>query len=132
MIIRAWVWSVGWIQAVSKYTRKLPNLMNMAPSYHLTEEVRILSSSEVTNFIFKCFKQLMVRALNLIYHILFSGCFLVAVPDSCYDSSHDGLSYCWCSHTDLCNTSPHNTLYFPALLGSLLLLILWNFVTSWH
>jgi len=39
---------------------------------------------------------------------LFRGCFLVAVPDSCYDSIHDGLSYCWCSHTDLCNNSSIN------------------------
>jgi len=25
---------------------------------------------------------------------LFRGCFLVAVPDTCYDSSKDDLSYC--------------------------------------
>ena len=30
----------------------------------------------------------------------------MAVPDSCYDSSHDSLSYCWCSHADLCNAGP--------------------------
>ena len=30
----------------------------------------------------------------------------MAVPDSCYDSSHDSLSYCWCSHADLCNSGP--------------------------
>eukprot|EP00090_Calanus_glacialis_P043605 TRINITY_DN77225_c0_g1_i1.p1 TRINITY_DN77225_c0_g1~~TRINITY_DN77225_c0_g1_i1.p1 ORF type:complete len:133 (+),score=9.43 TRINITY_DN77225_c0_g1_i1:156-554(+) len=34
---------------------------------------------------------------------LFRGCFLVSTADTCHDSSSNGLSYCWCSHTDLCN-----------------------------
>ena len=41
-----------------------------------------------------------------IHLMMLIGCFLVAVPDSCYDSSHDSLSYCWCSHADLCNSGP--------------------------
>ena len=32
-----------------------------------------------------------------------AGCFLVSTADTCHDSSNNGLSYCWCSHTDLCN-----------------------------
>jgi len=39
---------------------------------------------------------------------LFRGCFLVATTDTCYDSSSTGLSYCWCSHSDLCNPSTRN------------------------
>ena len=34
-----------------------------------------------------------------------AGCFLVSVPDTCYDSSQSQLSYCWCSHRDLCNSA---------------------------
>ena len=49
-----------------------------------------------------------------------SGCFLVAVPDTCYDSSKDDLSYCWCSHTDLCNSAP------ALLTGPALLLLLYS------
>jgi len=35
---------------------------------------------------------------------LFRGCFLVSVPDTCYDSISSDLSYCWCSQRDLCNS----------------------------
>ena len=62
--------------------------------------------------------------------LLFSpGCFLVAVPDSCYDSSHDGLSYCWCSHTDLCNfgQSLQASLYISSLVALSVYLLLWYF-----
>ena len=62
--------------------------------------------------------------------LLFSpGCFLVAVPDSCYDSSHDGLSYCWCSHTDLCNSgqSLQASLYISSLVALSVYLLLWYF-----
>jgi len=40
---------------------------------------------------------------------LFRGCFLVATPDICFDSK-SGLSYCWCSHRDLCNSSTRYSL----------------------
>lgn len=34
---------------------------------------------------------------------LFKGCFLISAPDVCFNSQHDGLTYCWCSSNDLCN-----------------------------
>merc|ERR1719323_2850466 len=52
---------------------------------------------------------------------LFRGCFLVAVPDSCYDSIHDGLSYCWCSHTDLCNNSSIHFISTSVLVSFLIM-----------
>lgn len=36
--------------------------------------------------------------------VLFRGCFVLAVPDRCYDADN-GLSYCWCSTKDLCNAA---------------------------
>jgi len=36
---------------------------------------------------------------------LFKGCFLISTPDVCHKAK-DGLTYCWCSSNDLCNTSP--------------------------
>merc|ERR1712168_1591243 len=35
---------------------------------------------------------------------LFRGCFIIQAPDICF-TSRDGLSYCWCSSKDLCNSS---------------------------
>ena len=52
--------------------------------------------------------------------LLGAGCFLVAVPDTCYDSSKEELSYCWCSHTDLCNSAP------ALLAGPALLLLIYS------
>ena len=49
----------------------------------------------------------------------------MAVPDTCYDSSKDDLSYCWCSHTDLCNSSPR-----PLQAGLLVLYSLVNILLS--
>jgi len=34
---------------------------------------------------------------------LFKGCFLISAPDVCFDAK-DGLTYCWCSSNDLCNS----------------------------
>ncbi|XP_059099599.1 uncharacterized protein LOC131893561 [Tigriopus californicus] len=36
--------------------------------------------------------------------VLLRGCFVLAVPDKCYNAKN-GLSYCWCSSRDLCNGS---------------------------
>merc|ERR1719410_1363558 len=33
---------------------------------------------------------------------LFRGCFLISTPDVCHNA-RNGLTYCWCSSTDLCN-----------------------------
>jgi len=62
---------------------------------------------------------------------LFRGCFLVATADTCYDSSSSQLSYCWCSHTDLCNRAP--TLVPPPLqvLLPLLLILLSTSLSTW-
>ena len=38
--------------------------------------------------------------------VLRRGCFVLAVPDRCY-TAQNGLSYCWCSQKDLCNSAPH-------------------------
>ncbi|XP_023341577.1 uncharacterized protein LOC111711442 [Eurytemora carolleeae] len=54
---------------------------------------------------------------------LFRGCFLVSVPDTCYESSTSKLSYCWCSHRDLCNNTGR-----PAPLGNLKFFVLAIFV----
>lgn len=35
--------------------------------------------------------------------VLRRGCFVLAVPDRCY-TAQNGLSYCWCSQKDLCNS----------------------------
>merc|ERR1719244_1621900 len=35
---------------------------------------------------------------------LFRGCFIIQAPDICF-TSRDGLSYCWCSSKDLCNST---------------------------
>ena len=43
--------------------------------------------------------------LGTVLYVNISGCFLVSTADTCHDSTTNGLSYCWCSHTDLCNTS---------------------------
>ena len=34
--------------------------------------------------------------------LTFRGCFLISTPDTCHDAK-DGLTYCWCSSSDLCN-----------------------------
>ena len=36
--------------------------------------------------------------------VLRRGCFVLAVPDRCY-TAQNGLSYCWCSQKDLCNSA---------------------------
>ncbi len=36
--------------------------------------------------------------------VLMRGCFILAVPDRCYNANN-GLSYCWCSTKDLCNAA---------------------------
>jgi len=55
---------------------------------------------------------------------LFRGCFLVATADTCYDSSSTHLSYCWCSHTDLCNGAPATfSPLLPILLPCSLLIL---------
>lgn len=42
------------------------------------------------------------------------GCFVLAVPDRCY-TANNGLSYCWCSQKDLCNSGfrlePHALIF---------------------
>lgn len=37
--------------------------------------------------------------------VLIRGCFVLKVPDRCY-TAKNGLSYCWCSTKDLCNSAP--------------------------
>ena len=36
--------------------------------------------------------------------VLVRGCFVLKVPDRCY-TANNGLSYCWCSTKDLCNSA---------------------------
>ena len=36
--------------------------------------------------------------------VLVRGCFVLKVPDRCY-TAKNGLSYCWCSTKDLCNSA---------------------------
>ena len=36
--------------------------------------------------------------------VLRRGCFVLAVPDRCY-MANNGLTYCWCSTKDLCNSA---------------------------
>lgn len=63
--------------------------------------------------------------------VLLRGCFVLAVPDKCYNAKN-GLSYCWCSSRDLCNGSSHlrfgwkgwRRRWWPSLLLLPLLLIL--------
>merc|ERR1719270_581370 len=49
---------------------------------------------------------------------LFRGCFLISTPDTCHDAK-DGLTYCWCSSSDLCNKAPSEKV--PMLLIILVL-----------
>jgi len=37
--------------------------------------------------------------------VIVRGCFVLKVPDRCY-TAKNGLSYCWCSTKDLCNSAP--------------------------
>ena len=46
--------------------------------------------------------------------ILLRGCFVLAVPDRCY-TANNGLTYCWCSTKDLCNTAQPRVLVPPRL-----------------
>jgi len=48
---------------------------------------------------------------------MFRGCFLVRLPDTCYESTSNRLTYCWCSNADLCNSvsSVYNFLSFYQL-----------------
>lgn len=62
--------------------------------------------------------------------VLLRGCFVLAVPDRCY-MAKNGLSYCWCSQKDLCNSAPHrlhsqsSAFYASLLLVTLLLHFKW-------
>ena len=46
--------------------------------------------------------------------VLRRGCFVLAVPDRCY-TAQNGLSYCWCSQKDLCNSGFRLSLSRPLL-----------------
>lgn len=57
--------------------------------------------------------------------VLLRGCFVLAVPDRCYMST-TGLSYCWCSQKDLCNSSlpaPRPQLVTLTLISALLMVM---------
>ena len=45
--------------------------------------------------------------------VLLRGCFVLKVPDRCY-TAKNGLSYCWCSTKDLCNSATSHTKVFLA------------------
>ena len=45
----------------------------------------------------------------------FRGCFLISTPDTCHDAK-DGLTYCWCSSSDLCN-KVRSQIYNPSLVA---------------
>jgi len=69
---------------------------------------------------------------------MFRGCFLVRLPDTCYESTSNRLTYCWCSNADLCNSvlPLYNLSYYFKLTVILLLathailsnLLLWYWV----
>lgn len=50
---------------------------------------------------------------------LFKGCFLISAPDVCFEAK-DGLTYCWCSSSDLCNSAPSLTHGFSPIISSIL------------
>lgn len=43
---------------------------------------------------------------------MFRGCFLVRLPDTCYESLSNRLTYCWCSDSDLCNSAKTLSVHF--------------------
>ena len=62
--------------------------------------------------------------------VLRRGCFVLAVPDRCY-TAQNGLSYCWCSQKDLCNSSPSLHQNHPTFQGfqlSLYMAFMWLIV----
>ena len=58
--------------------------------------------------------------------VLLRGCFVLAVPDRCY-MAKNGLSYCWCSQKDLCNSAmASRPVSAAAFLGPILMYLLWH------
>ena len=52
--------------------------------------------------------------------VLVRGCFVLKVPDRCY-TAKNGLSYCWCSTKDLCNSATSLKLNLLSSYGQSLL-----------
>ena len=61
--------------------------------------------------------------------VLKRGCFVLAVPDRCYNA-RDGKSYCWCSQKDLCNSAnkQHQQATFHGFQLSFILAFLWPLI----
>ena len=55
--------------------------------------------------------------------VLIRGCFVLKVPDRCYTATN-GLSYCWCSTKDLCNSAPNPIHRSPIGVGIILQYVL--------
>ena len=62
---------------------------------------------------------------QLIFYFL-TGCFVLAVPDRCY-TAKNGISYCWCSGKDLCNSARSNYC-FQFIPNFFLILLFWIIV----
>lgn len=59
---------------------------------------------------------------------MFRGCFLVRLPDTCYESLSNRLTYCWCSNADLCNRGSQ----FQKYNSSILIILLLQYFLSNH
>ena len=59
--------------------------------------------------------------------VVLRGCFVLKVPDRCY-SAKNGLSYCWCSTKDLCNSATAHTMFPSQSYVRLMMqyLLTWN------
>jgi len=57
--------------------------------------------------------------------VLRRGCFVLAVPDRCY-TAKNGISYCWCSGKDLCNSARSN--YCFQFIPNFFLILFWIIV----
>jgi hypothetical protein len=59
--------------------------------------------------------------------VLVRGCFVLKVPDRCY-TAKNGLSYCWCSTKDLCNSATaHTKIPAPSYVRFMIQYVLtWN------
>ena len=62
--------------------------------------------------------------------VLMRGCFVLAVPDRCYNADN-GLSYCWCSTKDLCNATPSTAKSATTVIVTLVMLSLLTSTTQW-
>jgi hypothetical protein len=58
--------------------------------------------------------------------VLIRGCFVLKVPDRCY-TAKNGLSYCWCSTKDLCNSATSLKIGLASSYGQSLI----QYVLTW-